>query len=220
MDYLKILKVVSNKWLYVGLILAVLIGGLFLYKSKYQSEKKEAHRWKSNYTTLVDSVKKTKDKLGRVQSTVKTLELTANELRDSLYTKDLYIEEIKRELQLSDVQLKRLQTALYIQLISQDTGKATIIDTVFVEKKYDYLSVQDSNLTFEAWWQDKDSVDYWYQYREKILYWMDFHRKIYNEKGNKRFFLWRWIWPKWQTEGNIKSTNKNSDIEAIRIKTK
>jgi len=232
-----LINALKNKWFYVVLVIGGLLAILFVYKGKFQSEKQMREKWKDNYLTLVDSVKKTKDQLGRTQSRIVMLQLTATELRDSLYLQDYYIEEIKQEMERSNVKLERLQSVMLTQLISADTGVTKVVDT-FEKEEQSMILVSDDHLTFEAWWRQKDSVDYTYQYQEKILHWYDFKRQMYTRKGERRLFLWRWlwpdqpergrkrlffvrwIWPNWEVEGSVKSTNPKSDIEAVQINTR
>jgi len=215
MDYLRILQ---SKYLYISLFLLALLGGLWYYYTSYQTEQKEKQRWKENYENVADSLKDKQDELGRTESRVKVLRLKKGDLEEKLDEKSNLIQNLKRELEFSDIQIDRLKEVTYLNLKTEDTGKTVIRDTIVKKIKRDYLTVADSNLYFRAWWQKKDSVDYRYRYQEQILYWTELKRQMFNEKGNKRFFLWRWIWPNWKKETYIKSTNKESQIEAINLK--
>lgn len=211
--------IIKGKWFYIFLVGLVLTSLVFIYHTLYQKERRQHQRWKSNYVSVVQDTALIHDRLRRAESRVDILSLHKKELMNNLYAKDSRLKRIKEELTNSKVKLKRLQDALYMQIMAKDTGVVQIIDTVFIEKEppHQYLAVNDSNLFFEAWWKHRDSVDYNYLYQEDILYWTELERKLYNGRGQKRFFLWRWLWPNWRKRTYIKSMNKNSRVNAIKV---
>lgn len=212
-------------WLIVICILLLITTGL-LWRS-YQKQKETTLRWQGDYAEITRKIDTIRDEKGRLQSRVRKLTMTKAELRSDLFSKDKRIQKIKEELQASNVEINRLETALYAELQSENEGTDTIRDTVYIEQgdtiSERVLHVQDSNLTFKAIWQPTKVIPIatWeYTYQEDIMYWGEMTRRMYNDKGNKRFFLWRWIWPDWQSEFHIKSLNENSKINAIQINVK
>ncbi len=201
------------------LILVVLLLSIFILYKMYTHQVNENRKWQENYKSLTFENTNTLDALGRSQLMIRDLQMTRKELKSELFQKNKVFSELRKELQYSDVKLKNLEKVLWVQMNAKDTGITIIRDTIFVNKigKYDYFSIQDSNLIFEAWWQEKDSVDWYYHYTEDILYWIEKKPTLYNNLGEKRFFLWKWLFPKKQSKVYIKSTNKNSQLNVIDI---
>lgn len=206
-----------KKWIYIiGAFLIVLSVAGYYYKA-YQSEKDRADRWKNNHDEMTGKFEQTKDELGRNQSRVKMLRITMSEMQSKLYESDSLISEFKAEAEASDIEIKRLKSMLKAEIQSKNEGQTVIRDTVIIDNTNDLIRIDDGYLHLNAWWNNQDSVNWAYQYNERIYYLESVKRKQYNEKGNKRFFLWRWIWPNWQSEITIKSTNPNSEIKAKKV---
>jgi hypothetical protein len=211
-------KFLKNYW-WAGLILLVLVFFGFTKYWKNQAEQNDAraNRWKSNYDNMVTDYRQTKDKLGRTETTVKKLRISKKELQSDLYKKNKVLADLKKELEYSNVKIKDLENTIIAELSSSNQGTTVIIDTLFKEKpkeRYDYMHVTDNFLSFKAWWLEVDSVQWLYEYNETIYYWTELRTRMYNDEGNKRFFLWRWIWPDKRPVTKVKSINSNSEIKA------
>jgi hypothetical protein len=209
-------------WIIIICVVALIATGI-LWRL-YQKQKETTFRWQGDYVEMTREVDTLRDAKGKLQSRVRKLIMTKTELRSDLFAKDERIQKIKDELQASNVKINRLESVLLAELHSKNEGTDTIRDTVYIEQEDTInkriLQVQDSNLTFEATWQAGKVVPvaiWGYSYNESLLYWGEMIRRMYNDKGNKRFFLWKWICPDWEAEFHIKSLNKNSEIDAIQI---
>jgi hypothetical protein len=217
-----ILKIVKKYWYIIPIALFLVFFGLSKYwKNQAKENDIRADRWKSNYDNITTDYKQTKDELGRTETRVKTLSITKKELQSTLYKKNKVLADLKKELEYSNVKIKDLESTIISNLNSSNEGTTVIHDTIFKrqpKKTYDYLSVSDSYLNFEAWWMHKDSVEWFYDYNETIYYWTEMKHRLYNDKGNKRFFLWRWLWPDKHPVTTVKSLNPNSKIKAKRYK--
>lgn len=214
-------KLLKNKWTWIIAAFILLCIALWIIFSMYQKERTDRIRWQNNYTETTITLADTKDELGRTQTNVSKLTLRGKELTSKLYQKDSTLSNIVSELRLSNVKIRNLKQVIAIQLESGNSGTTTIrYDTIYsvteVQPVYS-LIVADSNLYFKAGWTTPDSVSWVYTYNEKILYWTEMKPNLYNKRGNKRFFLWRWIFPKKKPVTTVKSTNKNSKINAIEI---
>ena len=161
------------------------------------------------------------DELGRTQTEVKQLILKKGELTSELYLKDSTLLNIVTEMELSGVKIRNLKQVIALQLKSKNSGTGSIIqDTSYTPtllRPLNSLTVSDSNLVFEAGWTNPDSVNWVYTYNEDILYWTEMKPTLYNRKGNKRFIVWRWFFPKKKPVTTVKSTNKNSKINAVEV---
>lgn len=222
MSILAILKFLKNYWWILLIVITLIaIGFARHYKNKAEREAERADRWKGNHDEVVTGFEQAKDELGRTETEVKQYRLTVKELQSDLYQKNGTLETLRKELEYSNVKIKNLQDALVAELESSNQGETVIRDTVFKTKSkevYDYFDMNDGYLDFKAWWLDPDSVDWFYQYNETIYYWTELKRDMYNNSGNKRFFLWR-VWPfklllPEIPETKVKSINPNSQIKA------
>jgi hypothetical protein len=201
-------EIFMKSWLFaIIFFLTSLIFGYLYFKSNGNLKS-----WKNDYKELNEIYQAEIDERGNIQTQVRQLKLTQSQLEEQL-------NETEKELRLSRVMIKDLQELIRIDLRVEDTGTVRITDTVFIEKpevRHRTFEIDDGNLNLQAWWIDS-LVNYDYLYSEKILYWTELKPKIYNDKGNKRFFLWRWIWPKKQLKTYIKGTNEKSVLNAKRI---
>lgn len=221
MNLLILTKLLKNKWTWIILAFVLLMAAVWVLLHLYQKEKADRIRWQNNYTSSTIIWQFGKDKLGRTQTRVKQLTLKQGELTSELYLKDSMLLSIVKELRLSDVKIRNLNRVIAMQLESGNSGTTVIVrDTIYTSTltaALNSLTVADSNLYFKAGWTDPDSVNWIYSYNEEIIYWTEMKRTLYNKRGNKRFFLWRWMFPKRIPVTTIKSTNKNSKINATEI---
>jgi len=187
-------------WIIIICVVALIATGI-LWRL-YQKQKETTLRWQGDYVEMTREVDTLRDAKGKLQSRVRKLIMTKTELRSDLFAKDERIQIIKDELQASNVKINRLESVLLAELHSKNEGTDTIRDTVYIEQ-------EDTIVVPVAIWG--------YSYNESLLYWGEMIRRMYNDKGNKRFFLWKWICPDWEAEFHIKSLNKNSEIDAIQI---
>ncbi|MCF8218731.1 MAG: hypothetical protein K9J21_07090 [Bacteroidales bacterium] len=216
-------KLIKKYW-WVLLVVVFIIMTVLIkhYKGKAEYEAARADRWKSNHDELRLDYKQTKDKLGRTETRVKEYKITIDELQSDFYRKNNSLKTLRKELRMSEVTISNLQKALKMKLESSNKGETVIRDTILEKKEprrnFDYLEVDDGFLDFEAYWMEKDSVDWFYNYTETIYYWTEMKPTLYNDKGNKRFFLWRWIWPQKHPVTKTKSINPNSTIKGKKYK--
>jgi hypothetical protein len=199
-------------YLIAAILFLTIVSGVLGYL--YYNINKNLKTWKNDYKELNEIYYTEVDLRGNIQTQVRQLKLTQSQLEEQL-------NEAENELKLSRVRIKDLQELIKIDLRAEDTGTVEITDTVFInqpEQRYRIFNINDGNLNLQAWWIDS-IINYDYLYEERILYWTELKPKIYNDKGNKRFFLWRWIWPKKQPKTYIKGTNDNSIINAEKIET-
>lgn len=219
-----IFKFAKKYWWILAIAVFLAVFGLMRhYKNVADREAARADRWKSNYDQETLQLEKTRDAKGRLESQVRTLEVTKRELQSAKYEKNQRIQKLLDELEYSQVKIEDLEQAIVTELASRNTGETQITDTVFMDAPdtvYKHFSADDGYLDFEARWQDPQAVAWKYEYGETIYYWTEMKPTIYNNKGEKRFFLWRWIWPRKHPVTKIKSENKNSEIDAEKIKVK
>jgi len=224
MKILIIWKFIKNYWWIFAIAIFLAVFGLMRhYKNVAEQEAERADRWKTNYDQETLQLEKTRDAKGRLESQVKTLKVTNRELQSAKYEKNQRIQKLLDELEYSQVKINDLEEAIVTELKSRNEGTTKIRDTVFVDEPdtvYKHFRAADGYLDFEARWKTPQAVAWEYGYEETIYYWTEMKPTVYNGNGNKRFFLWRWIWPKKHPVTKVKSENKNSEIEAEKIQIK
>jgi hypothetical protein len=228
MKIIGVINWIKSNWQKLLIIILILATGAFyglyqIYHGKFQSQQQRANRWKENYDQQTIKHEKTKDELGRTERRVRELKITTEELQSVKYEQNQRIQKLLDELEYSNVKIEDLEETLITEMESKNKGTTVIRDTIIQQppdKAHHYLHVQDTFMDFRAWWLEMSNVNWEYQYNETIYYWTELKPTIYNKNGNKRFFLWRWIWPDKKPVTKVKSTNPNSEINARKIKIK
>ena len=203
-----------------ALVIILLVGGFILY-TLWQNNKDKAERWQGNYY-------ETSERLKDSTSRIKTLRVSARELQSKRAEQDSVLSYFRSKLEDKDIKISQLQSALNTALLAKGSGKTEITDTVFVtdSSKLDTLkrfNVDDGYLDFEGSFDPikVDSIEYNYSYEDEIFIATYLERKMYNSNGNKRFILWRWLFPQWQATGiTADSKNPDSDIDITKLEIK
>lgn len=216
---LKIFQFVIKNWKVILIILFIV--ALFLLWNlwgRLKDQKAETQRWETNYTERTMELQKTYDKYNREVAQVQLLTFTVDELAAANYSKDSLLRRIAFELESQKIAAKQVESALLAQIETLGKGTGTRTDTVFMygaDSLFGYLiEIDDGYLDLDLYeYEGQDTVDYNYRYSEEIFIasYLEYGK---NKKGKDRFFLWRWLNPKWDPTTTVKGLNPNSSISA------
>lgn len=220
-------NIIKKNWKNITIIF-IIIFVLFIVLNKLIKENRQlqesVNMWTENYLTTVDSVIYYKDKAGDVVTRYKELEIEYKDFISKKYDQDKLISKIKNELKNSNFKNKQLQEALESILIVHGQGPMSV-DTVYVDtmnKEYEHIYFCDDYLMFDGYKAfDTNHAYANYFYGDTILSLFVLEKTPYNREGEKRFFLWRLLFPRYKMEGITKTQNPNALIEsATKLKIK
>ena len=198
---------------------------IFLYVRERKNNKRleeERAMWATNYTEMMDSVVYYKDRSGEYVTKFKKIKLTLEDFVGQKYNQDIRIASLKKQLKNSNIKVEQIKEAFYATLKAHGSGKLRT-DTVYIDTtkgmapgEYEHFYMDDGYLMFDGYKSVSDTNKYYnYFYDEDIIYLFTFEKTKLNRAGEKRFFLWRWLSPKYKIEGIAKSENPQSLLDPV-----
>jgi len=201
----------------------LLIGNIVLFKL-YRKEVKRKNLWQDNYITEHMMVKMWEGRNSIWITQSKDYNFRIKDLKGKIDFKDSVISKLNYTLFTQDKKLKEVKDVLFATIQAHGEGGTGLKDSTvgigvgmeIASSEPKYALIKDGYLT-QSLFIFPDTLTYQYDYIEEINVLVTKMRKL-NKKGNKVFFLWRWLQP-WDDMTTVSSSNPNSRIiSAVKIK--